>query len=263
MSMFQPFHGSGFVDQADGLRRLFAASRQRVVPVLSNPHAPSTGLVLERPTAAFAACGANTLVVDASEAAPEPSELASIDLASCIEMMSVQTAYLAARGLPLRHVNARGSTEGFLDALADGAPHYEVVLLHASASDLARLCGRRGVRPILLAEHTPESVTHAYAGLKLLAQRCDFAVFDLLVAGRERTRMAPRIAERISSCADRFIGALVHEVAVVDPSRPADGRPTADLLKLAAGQLSIDEPPADMASRSRPATQGSSAAQSW
>lgn len=263
--MSQQFTDSlwGGIDQADGLRKLFAASRRRIVPVASNPHVRATGLLIERLAAAFVACGLKVLVVDASETAPEPSELAQIDLASCIERVDEDTAYLAARGLPLRHVDARGSTAAFLDALADAAPGHEVVLVHAPASDLARLVGRRSVRPILLAEDQLESVTHAYGCLKLLAARCDLAVFDLLISARSGTRLANRVAERISSCADRFIGALVHETVLLDPHEAVRARPSAALLRLAASQLSLEESPAFTASRSPADPSQAFAAQPW
>jgi hypothetical protein len=248
MSDFIPFQASGFADQADGLRRLFATARQRLVPVVSNPHAPSGGWLLDRLMSAFDALGVATLVVDAADAAAQPSELASIDLASCIEPLGNGGAYLAARGLPMRHVDARGSTAGFLAALADAAPQYEVVLLHAGAADLARLCGKRDMRPILLADEQLESVTDAYAGLKLLSQRCDVAVFDLLVAGHEGSALATRIAERIGSCADRFIGAVIHEVAMLGPTARRNASPPPALLRLAAAQLAFDDAPGAAAS---------------
>ncbi len=251
MSDFIPFQVSGFADQADGLRRLFAGSRQRVLPVVSNPHAPSGGWLLDRLMSAFDALGAATLAVDAAEGAQQPSELAAIDLSACIEPLGASGAYLAARGLPMRHVDVRGSTAGFLTALADAAPQYEIVLLHASAPDLARLCGRREMRPILLADERLDSVTHAYAGLKLLSQRCGVAVFDLLVAGHEGAALASRIAERIGSCADRFIGAAIHEVAIVGPTARADAPPPACLLRLAAAQLAIDDAAAAAAAPAR------------
>jgi hypothetical protein len=252
MSDFIPFQVSGFADQADGLRRLFAGSRQRVLPVVSNPHAPSGGWLLDRLMSAFDALGAATLAVDAAEGAQQPSELAAIDLSACIEPLGASGAYLAARGLPMRHVDARGSTAGFLTALANAAPQYEIVLLHAAAPDLARLCGRREMlRPILLADERLESVTHAYAGLKLLSQRCNVAVFDLLVAGHEGAALATRIAERIGSCADRFIGAAVHEVAIVGPTARPDAPPPACLLRLAAAQLAIDHAAAAAAAPAR------------
>lgn len=238
-------------DQADGLRRLFA-SRQRFVPLASNPHVRTTGVMIERLTAAFAACGLSTLVVDAGEQAPAPGEMARIDLAACIETMGDGCAYLAARGLPLAYVDARGSTASFIDALFDAAPEREIVLLHATAAELARVCGRRGARPVLLAEDRLESVTHAYASLKLLAQRCDAAVFDLLVAAPADTRLAGRIAERIASCADRFIGALVHETALVDCSLAADLEPSAALMRVAASQLAVEAPAAALSHSSLP-----------
>ena len=90
------------LDQADGLRRLFAGARGRcLVPLVSNPHVPFSGAAIERLTAAFGAAGRHTLVVDAADSAPAPNELARVDLASVIEPLGPDVAYLAARGLPL------------------------------------------------------------------------------------------------------------------------------------------------------------------
>jgi hypothetical protein len=163
------------LDQADGLRRLFAHSQVCFVPVVSNPHLAFGGVMLERLCSGFAEQGCHTLVVDAAENSPEPGEMASVDLAACIESLSGEVSYLAARGLPLRHVNSRGSTAGLLDALERAVPAADVVLVHASASDLCRLFMNNDLlsrpRPLLLAEDRPSSVTHAYAAMKLLNQR--------------------------------------------------------------------------------------------
>ncbi|TNY02638.1 flagellar biosynthesis protein, partial [Escherichia coli] len=48
-------------DQAHGLRRLFAASRTRFVPVVSNPQVLGSGVLLEGLCAAFAELGLHTL----------------------------------------------------------------------------------------------------------------------------------------------------------------------------------------------------------
>lgn len=70
------------VDQAQGLRQMFATRVLRFIPVVANPRAASAGgLVLERLCAAYGACGLHTLVVDASEQARPPGELAEFDLA--------------------------------------------------------------------------------------------------------------------------------------------------------------------------------------
>ena len=106
------------LDQAHGLRRLFAHAQARFVPVVSNPHLGFGGLMLERLCAGFAERGVRTLVVDASEQAAQPAEEALFDLPACIEPLSDRMSYLAARGLSARYVDATGSTAPFLRAAA-------------------------------------------------------------------------------------------------------------------------------------------------
>ena len=101
-------------DQADGLRRLFGAQRPRFVAVVANAALAFSGLVLERLASACSAAGRHTLVVDAAANAPPPHELAAVDLAAGIDHLAPGLDYLAARGLPLRHVNTRGSSASFL-----------------------------------------------------------------------------------------------------------------------------------------------------
>ena len=218
------------LDQADGLRRLFAANRACVVPVVSNPHVTFGGVMLERLCTAFAEHGKHTLVVDAGERANEASELARLDLADGIECLSAQVSYLAARGLSLRYVDATGSTRGFLRAIADAAPQCDVVLVHASASELCRLFARSpgadidgtpNCRPLLLADDRPASVTHAYAALKLLTQRAGLVVHDLLLGAAPHSPRAGRIAAQLASCADTFLGAAVRDSMRIDPSAAA------------------------------------------
>lgn len=229
-------------DQADGLRRLFAASRQRFIPVLSNPHVVNGGALLEGLCAAFAELGLHTLVVDAGELSPAPSELAVVDLSACVERLSPQVSYLAARGLPMRHINAHGSAVEFLEKVAEAAPHADVVLLHASAAELARMVARRELRPVLLADTDPQSVTHAYAGMKWLAQRAGLMVYSLLLACPPQLRLAERIAQQISSCADGFLGAVLRDWACLDPRQPASAPMPAELRHLAR-ELLLAAPP--------------------
>jgi hypothetical protein len=63
LTMRTPYHpadeASGPVDQADGLRRLFASGRrQRLVPVAFNAHVDCTPILLERLAGAFSELGA-------------------------------------------------------------------------------------------------------------------------------------------------------------------------------------------------------------
>ena len=229
------------LDQADGLRRLFAHARVCVVPVVSNPNVAFSGVMLERLSTAFAEHGRHTLVVDAGERANEPSELALLDLAEGIESLSPQVSYLAARGLPLRFVNASGSTHAFLDAVTEAAPHCDVLLVHASASDLCRLFARspelERVRPLLLADDRPSSVTHAYAAMKLLTQRAGLVVHDLLLGAAPHSPRSERIAMQIATCADDFLGAVLRDWVRIDPAVEATEAPTPELRRLVREQL--------------------------
>jgi len=229
------------LDQADGLRRLFAHSRVCVLPVVSNPFVAFGGVMLERLCTAFAEHGRHTLVVDASERASSYGEMALLDLAECIEPLSPQVSYLAARGLPLRFVDSTGSTAGLLPALIEAAPHCDVLLIHASASDLCRLFARSAgadrVRPLLLADDRPASVTHAYAALKLLTQRAGLVVHDLLLGAAKHSPRSERIAMQIAICADDFLGAVLRDWVQIDPACDASEAPSPELRRLVREQL--------------------------
>ena len=131
-----------------------------------------------------------------------------LDLSEGIERLSPQVSYLAARGLPIRHVDATGSTAPFLRAVLEAAPECDVVLMHASASDLCRMFARTiqgdaevavTPRPLLLADDRPASVTHAYAAMKLLTQRAGLVVHDLLLGAAPQSPRSERIAMQIAT----------------------------------------------------------------
>ena len=240
-------------DQAEGLRRMFAADRPCFVPVVSNPHIGCGGVMLERLCTAFAEHGATTLVVDAGERAGAAGEMALVDLGQCVERLSSQVSYLAARGLSVRFVDAAGSTRSFLRRAADAAPDRDVVLVHASASELARLFScRRGPAPpvdtseppcpVLLADDGPASVTHAYASMKLLATRAGLVVFDLLLAAAPRSPRAERIATQLATCADGFFGAVLRSSSRIDPAGDPNDLPGPGLACLAAARLGSVSP---------------------
>ena len=240
-------------DQADGLRQMFASARTRFVPVVSNPHVAFGGVMLERLCTAFAERGAKVLVVDAAERAGTAGEMAMIDLGQCVERLSPQVAYLAARGLPIRFVDARGSTHGFLERAAEAAPGCDVVLVHADARELCRMFahGRRHAAPhaitsldsidapcpIVLADDRPESVTHAYASMKLLATRAGLVVADLLLGAAPHSPRADRIAEKLAGCADNFFAGVLRDWARIDPAGDAGDAPSEGLRRLAASRF--------------------------
>jgi flagellar biosynthesis protein FlhG len=226
------------LDQAQGLRRLFAHARVRFVPVVSNPHVAAAGLMLERVATAFAERGLHTLVVDAAERASEPGEMALLDLATCVETLAPSISFLAARGLPLKHVDAHGSTAAFLQALAQAAPQSRVILVHATPADLCRMFGQPArepgampVCPLLLADDRPSSVTHAYAAMKLLALRAGLKAHDLLLGAAPDSPRAERIALQLAVCADNFLDAVVRDWVRLDPAEAAGQPPSAGLRR--------------------------------
>jgi hypothetical protein len=232
-------------DQAEGLRQMFAHTRVRFIPVVSNPHIAFGGVMLERLCTAFAERQATTLVVDAAERAGEAGEMALVDLGECIERLSDRVSYLAARGLPIRFVDAAGSTRAFLQRVAEAAPRCDVVLVHASAPELCRLFSqkRKGSSwseapcPIVLAEDHPDSVTHAYAATKLLANRAGLIVFDLVLGAALQSPRAGRIATKIASCTEMFFGGVLRSWARIDPASDAAEPPGDDLRRLVAERL--------------------------
>ncbi|MEO8836353.1 MAG: flagellar biosynthesis protein [Caldimonas sp.] len=234
-------------DQAEGLRQMFANARARCVPVVSNPHIASAGVLLERLCTAFAERGARVLVVDAGERAGTAGEMAMIDLGQCVERLSPQVAYLPARGLPIRFVDASGSTRAFVERAAEAAPGCDVVLVHASAAELCRMFARgrhagadaalEAPCPIVFADDQPASVTHAYASMKLLAQRAGLVVADLLLGASASSPRAERIAAKLAGCADNFFAGVLRDWARVDPTGDPGDAPSAAMRRLVASRF--------------------------
>ena len=249
----------GRTDQADGLRRMFG-SRTRFVPVVSNPHIAFGGVMLERLCSAFAERRASTLVVDAAERAGLAGEMATIDLGQCIERLSERVSYLPARGLPIRFVDSTGSTHGLLQAIAEAAPRTHVVLIHASAPELCRLFSQRragtataeAACPIVLAEDTPDSVTHAYAAMKLLTQRAGLPVFDMVLGAAPNSPRAERIATQMATCADSYFGAVLRDWARIDPAGDATEPTSLALARLVAHRLGAEPMARPVRPTSRP-----------
>ncbi len=235
--------GPAPLDQADGLRRLFAGGpRQRLLPLVANPHVAFGGVVLDRLAAVLAASGRQVLVVDAGAGAPPADELARLDLGVCIERLAPRVGYLPARGLPLSFVDTRGSAGGFIDALSAAAPWADAVLLHAESHEMARLLMRRSARPMLVGADHPESIKHAYASAKLLARRCGLMGFDLLLAAAPSSPRAIGIVQSLGQCLDTFLGAWLHHGALIDPAGDVSAAADEALQSLLAGQLALDEP---------------------
>jgi flagellar biosynthesis protein FlhG len=220
-------------DQADGLRRLFGARAACCVPVVANPHVGGAAVALEALASAFAGLRRHVLVVDAADTSPDAPEAATLGLSGCVQWLGPQLAYLAARGLPRRFVDTRGSAVRMLDEIQAAAPDADLVVVHAEAIDLARIFKGFPARPVLLAADHPESVKHAYACWKLLARRCAWLGADLLLAAAEPSRTA-QIAASVSQCAEDFFDG---ELAAWAAAAPGGSEEDDDLRRLALAQL--------------------------
>lgn len=228
-------------DQATGLRRLFAArAGQQLIAVAANPFVSGSGALLECAVAALVARERQVLLVDAAATSPAANELARIDVAAGIEPLSAQVSYLAARGLPLAHVDTSGSAASFLDAVCAAAPNSDAIVVHADVGELARMLKRRAVRPLLLGADHPDAIKHAYACCKLLVQRCGLMTFDLLLAAHPGRRRVRAIAHSLGDCADTFLGALLHDWAAVEPVLDLGAAHDDALQRLIAAQLALD-----------------------
>lgn len=228
-------------DQAHGLRQMFKTQAMHFVPLASNTEVTAGGVVMERLCASFTALGLKTLVVDAGERARVPNELSAFDLSECIETLSEHVRYMPAHGLPLRCVDARGDSGSLIDRLASAAHGHDVVLVHASASELVRIFGQRSrgynVRPLVLTNGKPTGITQAYSAVKLMAQRASWLSYDLFVCTTQGESGSDRIAKRLSQCADAFLGAAQHAHHWIDPFAPATLAPGAHLLGMATEVL--------------------------
>ena len=220
---------------------MFSTRVLRFVPVVSNPQVIFAGVILERLCAAYAGYGLRSLVVDAGERARPPSELANFDLSEGVETLSEHVCYLPGKGLPLRHVDAQGNSGALVDALADAAPHVDVVILHAPASELVRVLGQRSrghnVRPLVFTDENAAGITHAYAAVKVMAQRARWMAYDLVVCAGPGSRAGAQIAQRMAHCADSFLGAAQHDGQVINPLEPATQDPSRAFLDMAADLL--------------------------
>ena len=187
--------------------------------------------------------------------------MALVDLAQCVERLAPQVAYLAARGLAVRFVDAAGSTRAFLERAAEAAPGCNVVVVHAGASELCRMLARRHHEsfdgadapcPIVLAEDRPESVTHAYA-VDQAARRARRHRRQRLAARRGAdSPRAERIAAKLASCADHFFAGVLRDWARVDPAGDPCEAPGDDLRRIVAGALRAGRRRGSATFRTRP-----------
>ena len=175
-----------------------------------------------------------------------------MELAECIETLSPQVSYLAARGLPMRFVDAHGSTAPFLQAVSRcGAACRRGADACAGDRPVPHVRAQRRSAPAAAADDRPASVTHAYAAMKLLTQRAGLVVHDLLLGAAPSSPRAERIAMQIATCADDFLGAVLRDWVQIDPACDAHEAPDAGAAPLGARDA-CSRPTAPLPAATRP-----------
>lgn len=236
-------------DQAQGLRQLFADRTVHLVPVLANPHAAGAARLLDGLCQAFAAQGQRTLVVDAAVPARAPAALAAAlaaghGLQDWAEAIDAHTALLPVGGALPSFAAAPETAQAVLQALAGAGSVADVILVHADALLLSGLFAQRPVCPLVLSGDSAESITHTYAGLKLLVRHGGLRRHALLMdlAAPASGQAQPMAASRLQQCAAEFLRARLESAAVVCSSADGDRQLAQALRPVALGLLPLALP---------------------
>src|SRR3989344_4524985 len=149
-------------------------------------------------------------------------------------------AAYAAWGLSTLVVDA-GEQARVPSELADASARSDVILVHASASELVRIFADRGrlhnLRPLVFTNDLAEGLTDAYAAVKVLSQRGGWMAYDLLMCAPRHSQQADQVIRRLSQCSDQFLGAAQRVALRLDPLEPASVDTDARFMELAAGLL--------------------------
>ncbi len=213
--------------------RSFANDAPRWVPLVANSHVVCAAEVIERLAAAWVGMGQHTLIVDAAATAPALPAAAALGLSACIQSLSPQLSYLPAGGMVRAYVDTRGSAARMLTEIQRAAPDADVVIFHAEAADLARIFKQEMAQPVLMAVDDPESLKRAYAGWKLLGQRCGWLSASLVVA-QTPTDRAAHMAHSLATCAEQFMNADLLFWAAIEPDGEGSFGHPHSLVQLAA-----------------------------
>ncbi|WP_119155569.1 hypothetical protein [Caldimonas tepidiphila] len=235
-------------DQAQGLRRLFARRTVQLVPVLSNPHAGGAARLLDGLCQAFAAQDLHVLVIDGMRPAlRDAAGLAAAlgagrPLRPWTEAVDARTMLLPAGDALQAFAAGQRAAEPLFEALAqdEGAP--DVILFHADAALLAGLFMQRLVRPLVLCGDSAPSLTHAYAGLKLLVQHAGLRHHAVLLDTAAPQRELPVAASRLQQCAAEFLRARVECAAIVCSNADGDARLARTLREVSLALLQFALP---------------------
>jgi hypothetical protein len=235
-------------DQAAGLRQRFVHRPPCFVALLSNPQVATHAQMMDLFCSALIACGRHVLLVDGGESAPavasprgpQPQPQLQLQLQLHAEALAPGLHYLPARHLLTRQVDLAGQAGDMLPLQADACPQADAVVVHAPAAELARVFRGRLARPVVLGGPSPQAITHAYAGIKLMVQRAHLLTYALLLAAAPQSARTSRIARQMGACADTYLGAVLSDWTALPAAPSALDEPPASLKRLALHLLQAD-----------------------
>lgn len=228
----------------------------RFVPLVANAEILGIDDVMNRLAAAWVALGRHPLIVDAASTSPMAPTASALDLGPCVQARSRDVSYLPAGGLPRRYVDTHGSAARLLHEIQRSVPHADTIVVHADATDLARIFKHRQAQPLLLAVDEPQSLKQAYAGWKWLSMRCGWMQARLIVVQASSER-AEQIARTLAACAEQFMDASLIDWAMLATADAASPAMDWGLVELAAAQLGVAGAASQHRPRSRSAVQTS------
>lgn len=229
------------VDQAHGLRRLFARQTVRLLPLVASAGWPDAQALALDLAMRWAQDGRHVLVLDGLSAQRSPwvDEATAWDLDHVLQaQVSFEDAaqavvpgvwlMAAQEGLPSL-VRDGHAARSVLQAAAQLPQGIDMVILLAGAPIVAALCAGEAVLPLVLGGDAPADMTDAYLALKILATEGGLSRCGLVLTDRGAPARVQMAAQRITTCAQRFLGGDVHLAATV-PLHGAQTEPALQAL---------------------------------
>jgi flagellar biosynthesis protein FlhG len=241
----------GGLDQASGLRRLFARRALRVLPVASERTDASATRFVANLAAALARTGLQTIVVDGRR----DGVAGLLGLCPTLDLADLLTADLsfervvvdspqgfsvlpATHGLPMLGADP-AAADAVFSALAALGRGFEVALVHADGATLGPLLGRAGAETTLVCGADDENLTAVYGRIKALVTTHGMSRFRVVFDRAGSPLEAVSRHRRLASVAHRYLSASVEFGGLVlqdDSGASGSGAPAAGFTIAAGGR---------------------------
>ncbi len=217
------------LDQASGLRRLFARRMLRVLPVATDPLEPDSSQFVVNLAAALSRTGWNPIVIDglrdgvaAQLGMDLPLELADLleghrSFASVAQHSTEGFCVLPApRGLS-QLARDPAAAEAVFGAIASLEESFDIALVSATGPTLGALLGRREAETALRCGPDDDDLTATYARLKSLVTAHGLSRFRVVFDHAATPAEIAHRHRRLAGAARRFLAAAVEYGGSIAP----------------------------------------------